>query len=204
MSELERTHYYERFDSNLKRVDNLLSIYQIVKETETEAVRSTDVLRAAVVFLHASQEDYFRGVLSDWLVLKADAKHLKDIALMGTDGRAQKFTLQDLLPFSEKSILDVLNESVRQAMSKTSFNQYSEICAWLNKVSISVEGFKGQEKIGKLISRRHRIVHEVDLANTGKSSVSKTASLDKKTVESWKNAVIDLLQMVDEQVMQWL
>lgn len=197
------SNYFIAFDTNLKRVDSLIAIYDAISDKNTEKMRATDVLRAAVVFLHASQEDYYRSVLSDWLIVKAEPKVLKDVALANSPGRAQKITLQDLLPFAEQTVEEVLRESVRQAMSNTSFNRYSEICTWFRAIGVSLDRFKDQGRIEKLISRRHRIVHEVDLSNRENNGSKKTASLDKRTVLSWRKAVIELLTLIDEQVLGW-
>ena len=62
------------FDSNLQRVDSLIAMYSQVKGTEqsdkNKDYRFTDMLRAAVVFLHSAFEEYFRNIITVWLPVK--------------------------------------------------------------------------------------------------------------------------------------
>jgi hypothetical protein len=50
-------------DKNLKRVDNLISLYGPAVVGRRK-VHDTDVLRAALVLLHAGMEDYLRSLLA--------------------------------------------------------------------------------------------------------------------------------------------
>ena len=109
------TDRFNRLKDNLSRVDSLLALYEILQKGEArrlvsskQDVRSADILRAAVVLLHGSQEDYVRGMLSDWLFDRADLKELEGISLLGSaQKRAQKFTLRDLAQYKNEQVSDL-------------------------------------------------------------------------------------------------
>lgn len=201
------TDRFNRLKDNLSRVDSLLALYQILQKEEARRLvsskqdaRSADILRAAVVLLHGSQEDYVRGMLSDWLFDRADSRELEGISLRGSaQKRAQKFTLRDLAQYKNEQVSDLIQSSIESQLSLVSFNQYSEICSWLSKIGISLTQFKNQSLIENLIKRRHKIVHEVDL---NKKS-GKTESIKASTVRSWREAVENMLRIVDEQIEGW-
>lgn len=54
----------DRFQENLTRVDHLLKIYEETAPGTQgrQPVERTDLLRSAVVFLHASLEDFIRSL----------------------------------------------------------------------------------------------------------------------------------------------
>lgn len=201
------TDRFNRLKDNLSRVDSLLALYEILQKEEARRLvsskqdaRSADILRAAVVLLHGSQEDYVRGMLSDWLFDRADSRELEGISLLGSaQKRAQKFTLRDLAQYKNEQVSDLIQSSIESQLSLVSFNQYSEICSWLSKIGISLTRFKNQSLIENLIKRRHKIVHEVDL---NKKS-GKTESIKASTVRSWREAVENMLRIVDEQIEGW-
>lgn len=201
------TDRFNRLKDNLSRVDSLLALYEILQKGEARRLvsskqdaRSADILRAAVVLLHGSQEDYVRGMLSDWLFDRADSRELEGISLLGSaQKRAQKFTLRDLAQYKNEQVSDLIQSSIESQLSLVSFNQYSEICSWLSKIGISLTQFKNQSLIENLIKRRHKIVHEVDL---NKKS-GKTESIKASTVRSWREAVENMLRIVDEQIEGW-
>ena len=195
MIKLETTKNFERFCKNVERVDALCMLYEQNKGELGK--RSTDILRSAVVFLHASQEDYYRSTLVEMLPVAGSKDTLNKIALAESDGRAEKFALGSLIDFSDMSIDELIQRSVRQQMGRTSFNSYSDIVTWMRSIDIDLGSFNKQGLLENLIKRRHRIVHEVDNVASDRKS---TSSIDIRTVTSWKDAVLQLIKLVDEQV----
>jgi hypothetical protein len=49
----------DRLDKNLSRVRNLVSFFEHYVPKETKRVKHTDILRAAIVFLHATLDISF-------------------------------------------------------------------------------------------------------------------------------------------------
>lgn len=209
---IEHTEQMSRFVQNYGRVQSLLRIYDKAKSNSSEGaevikndedIRLTDLLRAAVVFLHGSQEDYIRSILSEWMRQKVDEKELSTIALLGSSGRVEKFSLAQLNRFSKYSVSTLIDESIKESLGKTSFNSYTEICSWMNKIGISLATFSNQNQINELIKRRHKIVHEVDQVAYGNKGGMRVSHIETKTVRSWCSAVREMLELIDRQVVEW-
>lgn len=198
----------KRFYDNYQRVQNLLTIYEKLNGESSdkhaiklaEDVRLTDLLRASVVFLHGSEEDYIRTTLSELLLNRADEKELASIALLGTSGRAEKFSFAQLSHFSDYNVGELIAESINETLSKTSFNSYSEICAWMKKIGIELDSFSRQKQIDELIKRRHKIVHEVDQTTYKNDMFTRVSTIEVKTVRIWCSAVKEMLELIDSQI----
>ncbi len=193
--------HLERFDRNIQRVDNLCEIFEIVKATPNRpTVKEADILRSAVVFLHSAMEDYLRGVLTEYLP-EHDSKKLENIGLYQTDSRAGKFSLGVLSNYRDLQVSDLIYKSVEQQMSFTSFNDTSDIIAWLNRIGLSA--FDPSVDLAQLnitIKRRHKIVHEMDAnQNSGKGNHC-AASINHSTVKAWENNVIALVNLIEKQL----
>ena len=194
----------EKFNQNIARVDNLCNIFEAVKVSpKRPTVKEGDVLRAAVVFLHSALENYLRSTLAEWLPRKGDKKAIDGISLPTSDARAEKFFLGALLEFSGKSVDDLISESVQKHMTRVTFNDFSEICAWLKKININLTNFSGAETINTMIKRRHKIVHETDANRNSGSGNHYAASINLTTVKSWEGAVCELVQRIEQDVSTW-
>ena len=194
----------EKFNQNIARVDNLCNIFEAVKVSpKRPTVKEGDVLRAAVVFLHSALENYLRSTLAEWLPRKGDKKAIDGISLPTSDARAEKFFLGALLEFSGKSVDDLISESVQKHMTRVSFNDFSEICAWLKKININLTNFSGAGTINTMIKRRHKIVHETDANRNSGSGNHYAASINLTTVKSWEGAVCELVQRIEQDVSTW-
>ncbi|MCI9261627.1 HEPN domain-containing protein [uncultured Adlercreutzia sp.] len=199
------TEVFLRYKTNLARVDSMLVIYEEIRKTALpEDAKATDILRSCIVFLHGAQEDYLRTLLALWLPRKATREVLKDIPLMGRDGHSLKYTLQDLLPLRGLDIDDVINNSVGQALQRQTFNSYSEIVSWLQKIDIDLREFSEQSSIDAMTKRRHRIVHEVDTVRKDESNAAgRLSMIEAKTVKKWMEASRSLVQTIDLQAEKW-
>lgn len=196
--------HLDRFNRNLARVDSLCGLFEQTKQsTHRATVKEADILRAAVVFLHSALEDYLRGVITEWLPQKGSTEALNKIALLGTEGRSDKFSLGALVAFKEMNIADLLGASVEQQMKKVSFNNFTDINHWTEKIGISLREYKAQETITLMITRRHKIVHEADANRNSGSGNHYAASISLKTVKVWKAAVVDLVNLIDTQIVNF-
>lgn len=203
-----QTTQMKRFYDNYQRVQNLLTIYGKLKEESAdkptikfdEDVRLTDLLRASVVFLHGSEEDYIRTTLSNLFLSRADEKELASIALLDTSGRAEKFSFAQLSHFADYNVGELIAESINETLSKTSFNSYSEIHAWMRKIGVKLDSFSRQKQIDELIKRRHKIVHEVDQVTYGNDMRTRVSTIEVKTVRVWCSAVKEMLELIDSQI----
>jgi hypothetical protein len=213
----------EEFDLNLKRVGNLLNIFDRENAKKKEEVQSSpdekeqveieqqDLLRASVVFLHASFENYFRTVIIDYLKTNKQNTNVKlpEMGLPNAENpRTEKFYISQLLPYLGKNVNSLVDEAIENHMNKISFNNFNDICTWTNTMRIDLRTFKAvdgySEKLEKLIKRRHKIVHEAD-----KSSGSNTENEDEKTraariqkgsVDTWIKVVACLVNCIGNEI----
>lgn len=166
--------HLDRFNRNLARVDSLCALFEQTKQsTHRATVKEADILRAAVVFLHSALEDYLRGVITEWLPYKGDVKALDKIALLGTEGRAEKFGLGSLLNYRDKQITDLLSESVEQQMQKVSFNDFTAIDHWAEKIGLNLKEYKAQETITKIRKPLMAISECIAIATDGSKAQHK-------------------------------
>lgn len=208
------TKYRGIFEQNIKRVDNMCMLYERVKSKGAEEnttgntsidgeCLATDILRAAVVFLHSSFEEYFRCILIEWLPVKAPSEELKEIPLSIRAGkRAEKIYLSDLGQYKGRYIDDVIKESVAKELELRSFNNRGEITSWAHKMGLDVTKIKEMESVDKAVHRRHKIVHEADTA-PDKNDKLRLKAINADTVRAWENAYCKLVGSIDAAVETW-
>lgn len=140
-----------------------------------------DMLRAVVVLNHAYLEDFLR-TLAVALLPTAGEKALDGIPLAGAGRteRAEKFYLGRLYEHRGKTVNDVLVESVRAHIERSTFNSVSEIMGFIQGIGLSLPK-KGDlipawifpldddvlSRLDEMIRRRHHIVHRADKADRG-------------------------------------
>jgi hypothetical protein len=101
------------FDENLNRVERLIDIYRSIPNHvfSRRSINAADVLRAAIVLLHASLEDLLRQIARHRIPL-SDERTLNEIPLKGMAGQAEKFSLGRLAAFRQTKVDDLISESV--------------------------------------------------------------------------------------------
>jgi hypothetical protein len=122
----------QRFTSNIKRiaylVDAPLDLWEY-RDLDAIKLYTSEVYRAAVVLLHSSFEDCLREIarlgLSD-----SDEETLDAIPLVGTSryGQPKKFALGILSAHREKTVHQLIRESVSEFLNRMSFNSSSDYC----------------------------------------------------------------------------
>ncbi|MGH7436231.1 MAG: hypothetical protein ACRENE_11205, partial [Polyangiaceae bacterium] len=102
-----------RFDLNLTRVRGLIAAYEqaLPGVQGRPNVATTDILRGAVVFLHASLEDLLRSILEWKLPSTVKPEHLEDVPLDGE--KLRKYTLGDVAKHRGKTVDELIDRSVR-------------------------------------------------------------------------------------------
>lgn len=182
----------DNLDRNLKRVKNLYSLYDSSKPKGRgrKSVQDTDVLRAAVVLLHATLENFLRGLIRIRLP-NADAAALNSIPLAGSEkgGRPEKIFLGALVPHKGKSIEGLLQESVYEYLEQISFNNTTEIMSRLKSISISYsdDGLNYLSSIDGMIKRRHNIVHQADSNKDTRPGSYHAMAINKLMLDGWIN-----------------
>ncbi|QDU36457.1 hypothetical protein Mal4_07430 [Maioricimonas rarisocia] len=129
----------DRLTDNIARVHNLVSIYQKLAGSGAgrRSVGVTDVLRSAVVLLHASLEDFLRSLAR--VYLPNAAPHVIDsIPLKRSrgSGRGEKFLLGHLDEHRGKSVDEVIAESVDAYLERSNYNNSTEIARLLRNLGV--------------------------------------------------------------------
>lgn len=186
-SSLVKQEITRRFERNLSRVENLLQMYPTEGRGRRD-VEATDLLRASVVFLHATLEDLVRSVL-EWKLPSAPAGSFGDVPLVGCE-RGVKIGLKELVEFRGRSVDNIIQESVTEYLSESNFGHPGELKIALEKVGLPksiVETY--QDKLGPMMSRRHWIVHRADRNDAVGSGQHSARSLGTGTIQRWLEAV---------------
>lgn len=190
-------------DENLERVENLVSLYGDPRPGR-QKVKDTDVLRAALVLLHASMEDYLRALLG-WKVETFDEDTLNRYGFPnGTKRPPTKITLGELSAHKGKSVDDLISEAVKGHLEEfQSFNDLGEVKRALVQCGIG-QATVDAHNFGELpvmILRRHNIVHKADRNEVaGGQGNHKTKSIGSATVKNYLQSVKDLRNFISDEL----
>jgi len=176
----------DRFNFNLRRVENLVSIYETFAGSG-QGRRSTDledILRAATVQLHATLEDFMRGI-AVWKLPAASDSALDEIPLVGGK-KNQKFQLGALAKHRGKLVDDLISESVCSFLSRESYSYPSDIKETLTDLQITKSDIlTAVDALKPFMNRRHNIVHQADRETQKGLGYAKAKSISKQTVRNW-------------------
>ena len=178
------------FQQNMARVRNLLEINSTMAPIDVDPLvdpfgaSAADLLRSAIVFLHATLEEFLRG-LALARCSYVGTEFLKKVPLVGGGGSAAKFSLGELAEHRGKSVHELIDESVRHYLDTwVNFSSTDQISAWLKDLDIRVDQVNGRfGDLQQLMERRHHIVHQADRGLHG------PRPLKHSEVENWADAV---------------
>lgn len=179
-------------NANLSRVENLIGLYGPPVRGR-RSVNDTDILRAALVLLHASMEDFLRSLLV-WRAPLGPKEIVDGYPLAGS-GRKQpeKFPLGALVAHRGKTVDDLITESIREYLEEfSSFNNLGEVKAALTKCGINPQLVDGHQygDLPAMIARRHMIVHKADRNEAqGGQGNHRTASIGATALNSYLASV---------------
>jgi len=165
--------------SNIDRIARFVSASAAQPDFE-------DLLRAAVVFMHATVEDLLRTV-GQVTLPNAPEDVLNNIPLTGSKDslRAEKFWLGGLAAFRGRTVDDVITDSVRTYLERLTFNTTTDVVAHLTACGFSREAMaivtSSLPQLGELMTRRHQIVHRADVP----AGASALQPIDAATVDRW-------------------
>ncbi len=183
----------DNLEHNLARVESLVRTYENHPDAQGQGRKSTevlDILRAAVVLLHASLEDLLRGI-AYWKLPTASQNVLNNIPLVGHGPTAKKFLLGDLAAFRGRTVDEVVTQSVNAYLGQSNYNNTDDIASLLTSVGVNVAQVNATfGDLQALMDRRHQIVHRADrqmqVIGSGDHEVR---GINKDTVRGWANAV---------------
>ncbi len=181
------------FHRNLQRVQTVIGTYTtaVGPRQGRPSVADSDLLRAAVVLLHASLEDLLRMVAQERLPTAAPAV-LATIPLPVGTQRKQRFDLAALaIPaYRSLQVQEVIDLAVREYLERANYNHPGDIRDLLEQVGLDpklLTAYSGD--IGAMNSRRHLIVHRADANDATGRGQHPARSLARRTVEAWLSAV---------------
>lgn len=190
-------------DENLDRVENLVSLYGPVTPGRRK-VQDTDILRAALVLLHASMEDYLRSLLA-WKIETFDQETLNNYGFPNGNKRPPtKITLGELAAHRGKSVNDLITEAIEAHLEEfQSFNDLGEVKKALKQCGIGNGTVDARDfsDLPDMIARRHNIVHKADRNDVvGGQGNHRTKSLGRPAVERYVQSVKSLRDFVTEEL----
>jgi RiboL-PSP-HEPN len=180
--------FLKSFYNNLSRVIFLMDLYAQLKESKDFSTHKAleDILRASVVLIHATLEEFLR-LLALKLLPNATEDVLNRIPLAGTRGRrAEKFFLGRLTEFKGRMIDEVIAKSVIENYENSTFNDTTDITNLLTDCGLglsSVEGYLSD--LDALMKRRHQIVHRVDRIDSLGSEERNIPDIKLNEVMTW-------------------
>jgi hypothetical protein len=177
-----------RLAANLKRVQHLMELHRRSASGPKRLLDTTDMLRAAVVLLHATLEDFLRSLL-EWKLPEAEPAHLRDVPLAGKKPRST-FTLEDLASFRGFSIDEVIVQSVQANLERSMFNDPGEVAQAFARIGLDATLLAThKDALGTLMARRHWIVHRADRSTSGEHTPGATQELQHSTIAKWYEGV---------------
>jgi hypothetical protein len=186
---------------NSDRCVNLIFLYQRLKIVTlfSDDPALEDILRSTVIFIHATLEEFLRRLAIQFSI-EAGKEALEKIPLVGNTGRSEKFNLQDLLEFNEKSVTDVLIDSIRSYYDRSNFNNTTEITILLRQLGLPTQRFSVHfSQIEKLFERRHQIVHRLDKIGSPDANRRELSALNVIEISKWLETISYLFfDIIDE------
>lgn len=183
----------DNLKQNLERVESLVTTYESHPDAHgagRKTVQVLDILRAAVVLLHASLEDVLRSI-GYWKLPLASKDVLNEYPIAGAGMNPKKILLGDLAAHRGKSVDEMIKASVHAHLEHSNFNNTADIAAILQKVGVDVSKVSAPFVVLEaLMDRRHQIVHRADRQQSVVGSGDhEIRGINKQTVREWASAV---------------
>jgi hypothetical protein len=176
--------YLDNLQQSLERIQKL-----VVASTAMSSDVGADALRASVVLLHASLEDFLR-TMAQSLLPQSNESCLNEIPLVGLGARKEKFFLGRLARHRGKLVDEVLKESVAEYLEHSNYNSTQEIAILLETLGFNVaEHARVFTVLDQMIVRRHQIVHRADKTKDSGSETYVLQPIQAADVRGWAAAV---------------
>ncbi len=181
--------FQERSKENLERVRNLVSIYESLANTEKKhGKHDADLLRAAVVLLHATLEDFIR-VLIGWKLPFATPEQIKKSEL--------RVSFHQLAECRESTVGDFLVHSTEMILSRSTYNNKCDVSKALKSIGLDIKNLKIND-LESAMTRRHKIVHRSDRG--GESDLGRVNPIQADHVLKWIEKVEVFMTVVAQQL----
>lgn len=178
-----------RTEENLERVRHLVSIYESRGTDEkSRGKHDADLLRAAVVLLHAALEDFVRSLVAWKLPISAPE----------TIGKSRlQVPLEQILSKRDQSVDSIVRETIDELLSRRTYNNKDDVANALKSIGLETSKLKIAE-LEVAMTRRHKIVHRADRGSEHESA--KINSIQASFVLKWISNVDEFTRVVLQQV----
>ena len=181
----------DRLRRNLARVDNLVAVYE--ERARARQGRSTvvdaDLLRAAIVFLHATLEDVVRSVLSARWPAATDAELFRRVPFVLPDERRpEKLSVGELAEHLRgKTVAEVVTDAVEGVLARASFNDIDDLVLALGRAGIERTVLERHAAVVYIVmQRRHWVVHRADRNTRSGRGHHETRSVRVAEFRRWR------------------
>lgn len=172
-------HYANERLATINRIDRLLDFYMAHEKDEG----ADDILRAAVVLLHATVDHLIRTIAQVTVPYRGPSA-FAGIAWPGLDGK-EKIAVADLVKYRNEHVNNVLTRAAVEHYERLSFNNPTDIATFCRQLKVDTHNLEPYfSDLGALSTRRHQIVHRADAGRNG--AIDAIAIVD---VLMWRDAV---------------
>lgn len=207
---VETSQGFKEFNAGLKRISNLISVYQFLTSegpiaasgdnsaeyASNLSATAEDVLRSMVVLLHALMETYLREIGREWLRVRVKYDPVP-VPFFGKKEPNEKISLNDLRPFLGKSVDDLFEESIDNYLATKSFTNIGAVMDFLREIGIDTNQFDSHRlAIIAMMQRRNLIAHSADIIDRGIMPVS------YEEVYAWIKATAEFLADVQNSLVR--
>ncbi|MEY3214196.1 MAG: hypothetical protein RIT28_4677 [Pseudomonadota bacterium] len=193
------------FATNLGRVSSLVKGYTQRDLPAEMSPAQTDLLRATVVFLHASLEDLLRSLEErhiDHQVEAGDGLAGVPFAFDAARASKEKISLAELAEHHlHRPVREVVRISLARELASRSYNNLQEVDQAMRRVGLRLTLDAHQRQaLNVMIARRHHIAHRADRASAPGLRHHSVLPLHLDDVNAWIDIVRAIGDAVDQQL----
>lgn len=177
------------FGENMQRAQTLIRIYKNLAEAQRDkaVIHYTDILRSAVIFMHAALEELIRSLI---IVTYANAPQIEidkvPLFSQRRSRQAEKFLLGALIEHKHLTVDQIIQKSVESYFQNQTFNNRADLARAMEIIGLKKEAVKNLlPTLDVMLDRRHQIVHRVDRPKSKDNQWIRATSLSPRHVEKW-------------------
>jgi hypothetical protein len=197
MGRLTKQDIEDRFSANVGRVQSLVNTYNILVGPGggRSSVEHADVLRAAVLLLHAALEDLLRSTEELRLPLPTvPPKVFEALKFVPPSGvwkdAKEKFTLADLAAYRGQSVDDVIGRAIELYLDRSNYNNIADVKSAIDRAGLMNPLTNDDAAtIEAMMKRRHWIAHRADPNPMSGRGHHAAQSIGRSQVDGWVSVV---------------
>lgn len=193
-----------KFQKNLRRVRHLLEVFRTLHPgQERPSELHADVVRAAILFLHATLEDLLRSG-EELRFPQAPAAAFKRLQwvrqIKGEERTSEKLGLEEFAAaFRGQTVDEVLMQVFQKHHERSNYNNQQDVVGALERMGLDTKPFEEFfPDLHAMMKRRHEIAHRADinrrLPQMTNRVIVKVAERWLQTVEAFGNRLVTSLQ----------